>query len=278
MPHDPIVLVPPMLCDLGVFGPQMLDLAKDHAVMFAPTTQGERMEEIASQILTWAPAKFALAGMGMGGMVALEILRRAPQRVTRIALIATSAQAETPETAAARESRIIAAKGGGRWHEVVQHEINSTWMAPTTDRVALVRHLRQMAEALGPAAYVSQSRAMQRRKDQQSTLSQIKQPAFVICGRHDGQYPVKRQEFMAELIPYATLEVIEDAGYVHARSAGSGDGGAAALDDSAAAAAAVGQAAAFLLAGLAVSPELASMKSSTRGRIFCRQLRPAKIP
>ena len=278
MPHDPIVLVPPMLCDLGVFGPQMLDLAKDHAVMFAPTTQGERMEEIASQILTWAPAKFALAGMGMGGMVALEILRRAPQRVTRIALIATSAQAETPETAAVRESRIIAAKGGGRWHEVVQHEINSTWMAPTTDRVALVRHLRQMAEALGPAAYVSQSRAMQRRKDQQSTLSQIKQPAFVICGRHDGQYPVKRQEFMAELIPYATLEVIEDAGYVHARSAGSGDGGAAALDDSAAAAAAVGQAAAFLLAGLAVSPELASMKSSTRGRIFCRQLRPAKIP
>ena len=87
-------------------------------------------------------------------------------------------------------------------------------MAPTTDRVALVRHLCQMAEALGPAAYVSQSRAMQRRKDQQSTLSQIKQPAFVICGRHDGQYPVKRQEFMAELIPYATLEVIADAGYV----------------------------------------------------------------
>lgn len=214
MPHDPIVLVPPMLCDLGVFGPQMLDLAKDHAVMFAPTTQGERMEEIASQILTWAPAKFALVGMGMGGMVALEILRRAPQRVTRIALIATSAQAETPETAAARESHIIAAKGGGRWHEVLQHEINSTWMAPTTDRVALVRHLRQMGEALGPAAYVSQSRAMQRRKDQQSTLSQIKQPAMVICGRHDGQYPVKRQEFMAELIPYATLEVIEDAGYM----------------------------------------------------------------
>jgi pimeloyl-ACP methyl ester carboxylesterase len=144
----------------------------------------------------------------------MEILRRAPERVTRIALIATSPQSETPETAAAREPHIIAAKGGGRWHEVLHHEINSTWMAPTTDRVALVRHLQQMGQALGPAVYVSQSRAMQRRKDQQSTLGQIKQPALVICGRHDGQYPLKRQEFMAELIPYCTLEVIENAGYM----------------------------------------------------------------
>ncbi|MFU8824538.1 alpha/beta fold hydrolase [Yoonia sp.] len=214
MPSETLVLIPPMLCDAGVFGPQILDMANDHAVMFAPTTQGERMEEIASQILSWAPGKFALAGMGMGGMVAMEVLRRAPDRVTRIALIATSAQPETPETAAAREPHIIAAKGGGRWPDVLRHEVNSTWMAPATDRVGLVRHLTQMGHAVGPAVYVSQSRAMQRRKDQQSILTQIRQPATVICGRYDGQYPVKRQEFMAELIPYATLEVIEDAGYM----------------------------------------------------------------
>ncbi|MBQ1204154.1 MAG: alpha/beta hydrolase, partial [Loktanella sp.] len=183
MPSETLVLVPPMLCDAGVFGPQILELCNDHAVMFAPTTQGERMEEIASQILSWAPSKFALAGMGMGGMVAMEVLRRAPDRVTRIALIATSAQPETPEIAAAREPHIIAAKGGGRWQDVLRHEINSTWMAPATDRVALVRHLTQMGQALGPAVYVGQSRAMQRRKDQQSTLTQIKQPALVLCGR-----------------------------------------------------------------------------------------------
>ncbi|MBQ2260226.1 MAG: alpha/beta fold hydrolase [Loktanella sp.] len=214
MPHETLVFIPPMLCDAGVFGPQMLALGNDHAVMFAPTTQGERMEEIASQILTWAPGKFALAGMGMGGIVALEVLRRASERVTRIALIASIAQPETPDAAAAREPHIVAAKSGGRWHEVLQDEIKPAWMAPTSDRVGLVRQLTQMGQALGPAVYVSQSRAMQRRKDQQATLSQIRQPATVICGRHDGQYPVKRQEFMAELIPYATLEVIENAGYL----------------------------------------------------------------
>ncbi|MFN3663945.1 alpha/beta fold hydrolase [Yoonia sp.] len=214
MPSETLVFIPPMLCDAGVFGPQILAMANDHAVMFAPTTKGERMEEIASQILTWAPGKFALAGMGMGGIVAMEMIRRAPDRVTRIALIATSAQSETPDAAAAREPQIVAAKSGARWQEVLEAEIKSSWMAPTTDRVALARHLTQMGQVLGPAVYVSQSRAMQRRKDQQATLGKIRQPAVVIGGRHDGQYPVKRQEFIAEMIPYARLEIIEDAGYL----------------------------------------------------------------
>ncbi|WP_322892932.1 MULTISPECIES: alpha/beta hydrolase [unclassified Yoonia] len=214
MPRETLVLVPPMLCDAEIFAPQMRALGNDHAVMFAPTTQGERMEEIASQILTWAPSKFALAGMGMGGMVALEVLRRAPDRVTRIALIATSAQADTPDAAAERETHIVAAKSGGRWQEVLQDEIKSSWMAPATDRVALTRQLMQMGQGLGPAVYIGQSRALQRRKDQQATLRQIKQPALVIGGRHDGQYPVKRQEFTAEMIPYAKLEIIEEAGYL----------------------------------------------------------------
>ena len=214
MTHETLVLVPPMLCDAGVFGPQILEMANDHAVLFAPTTQGERMEEIASQILSWAPARFALAGMGMGGMVAMEMLRRAPERVTRIALIATSAHADTPEIAAAREPQIVAAKSGGRWAEVLQSDIRYDWMAPATDRVALGRHLTDMAQALGPVVYVHQSRAMQRRKDQQATLRKIRQPAFVIAGRHDGQFSLKRQEFMAEMIPTARLEIIDNAGYL----------------------------------------------------------------
>nr|WP_106743795.1 alpha/beta hydrolase [Yoonia maritima] len=213
MPCETLVMIPPMLCDARIFEPQISDLGSDHAVMFAPTTKGERMEEVASQILSWAPSKFALAGMGMGGMVAMEVLRRAPERVTRIALISTSPQPDTPEAASAREPQIIAARAG-RWADVLQHEIHSTWMSPNIDKVALVRLLTMMGNQLGPEAYVKQARAMQRRKDQQPVLRKITQPALVICGRHDGHYPVKRHEFMAELIPYATLEVIEDAGYL----------------------------------------------------------------
>ena len=213
MPCETLVMIPPMLADARIFAPQIQALSRDHAVMVAPPTCGERMEEIASQILTWAPSKFALMGMGMGGMVAMEILRRAPDRVTRVALVATSQQADTPEAAAARETYIIGARGG-RWGDVLKHEINSTWMSPTTDKVALVRELTEMGHDIGPDAYVRQARALQRRKDQQATVRRIQQPTCVICGRHDGQFHLKRHEFLAELIPYAQLEVIEGAGYL----------------------------------------------------------------
>ncbi|MDP5084274.1 MAG: alpha/beta hydrolase [Yoonia sp.] len=213
MPRETLVMIPPMLSDARVFAHQLQELSRSQAVMVAPTSCGERMEEIASQILTWSPSRFALCGMGMGGMVAMEVLRRAPDRVTRIALISTSPQADTPEAAAARETHIIAARAG-RWDDVLQHEINSTWMAPSTDKVDLVRHLTEMGRDLGPEVYIKQARAMQRRKDQQSILRQIEQPASVICGRHDGQYHLKRHTFLAELIPYANLEIIEGAGYL----------------------------------------------------------------
>lgn len=213
MPRETLVMIPPMLSDARIFVHQLQELSRAHAVMVAPPTCGERIEEIASQILTWSPSKFALCGMGMGGMVAMELLRRAPDRITRIALLSTSPQADTPEAAAAREPHIIAARAG-RWEDVLQHEINSTWMAPNTDKVDLVRQLTEMGRDMGPDIYVKQARAMQRRKDQQATLRQIEQPVAVICGRHDGQYRLKRHEFLAELIPYATLEIIEGAGYL----------------------------------------------------------------
>jgi len=213
MTSETLVMIPPLLCDARIFAPQIADLSREHAVMVTPAACGERMEEIASQILSWAPAKLALMGMGLGGMVAMEIIRRAPDRVTRIALVATSPQADTPETAAARETQIIAARAG-RWSDVLTHEINSTWMAASSDKAELVRLLTQMGQDIGPEAYIRQTRALQRRKDQQATLRQLRQPTCIMCGRHDGQYNLKRHEFMAELIPYATLEVIEQAGYL----------------------------------------------------------------
>lgn len=213
MPRETLVMIPPMLADARVFAHQLQEMSQMNAVMIAPASCGERIEEIASQILSWAPPKFALCGMGLGGMVAMELMRRASDRITRLALISTSPLADTPEAAAAREPHIIAARAG-RWEDVLHHEINSTWMAPTSDKVDLVRQLTEMGRALGPDVYVKQARAMQRRKDQQATLRNLQQPTAVICGRHDGQYQLKRHEFLAALIPYAQLEIIEGAGYL----------------------------------------------------------------
>ena len=213
MSRETLVMIPPVLCDARVFFPQMEALSRDHAVMVAPGSCGERMEEIASQILSWTPSRFSLLGVGFGGMVAMEMLRRAPERITRIALVSTTPQPDSPEAAAAREQHIIAARAG-RWGDVLQHEINSTWMGPATDKPAIVRRLTEMGNDVGPEAYIKQARAMQRRRDQQDVLRKITQPAAVICGSHDGQYQIKRHQFLAELIPNARLEVIEGAGYM----------------------------------------------------------------
>ncbi|MGR3504572.1 MAG: alpha/beta fold hydrolase [Paracoccaceae bacterium] len=210
---DPLVLLPGMMCDARLFALQINDLSRDHAVMVAPITQGERVEEIASALLPLLPAKFALAGLSMGGIVAMELLRRAPERITRIALMDTNPLAETPQTAAAYEPMIIGARAG-RLDEVMRGFMRPDFLAPGPGRISVLNKVFEMAQDLGPEILVRQVRALQRRRDQQPTLRRCKVPALVMCGAHDALTPLKRHAFMAELIPYARLEVIEDAGHL----------------------------------------------------------------
>ncbi|MEM9579574.1 MAG: alpha/beta fold hydrolase [Pseudomonadota bacterium] len=210
---EPVVFLPGMMCDARLFGPQIAELSADRPVMAAPVHQGERVEEIASALLAQLPAKFALAGLSMGGIVAMEVLRRAPDRVTRLALMDTNPLPETPQVAAGREPQIIGARSG-RLLEVMREEMKPNYLAPGPQRVDVLNLVMDMAEVLGPEAFVRQSRALQRRRDQQKTLRACKVPALVLCGEHDALCPVKRHSFMAELIPYAELRVIPGAGHL----------------------------------------------------------------
>ena len=211
--NEPVVFLPGLMCDARLFGPQIAELSSDRAVMCAPISQGERIEEIASDLLDVLPTKFALAGLSMGGIVAMEILRRAPERVTRIALMDTNPLPETPQAAAAREPQIIGARSG-RLSEVMREEMKPNYLAPGPQRVDVLNLVMDMAAIMGPEVFVRQSRALQRRRDQQSTLRKCKVPALVLCGEHDALCPVKRHVFMAEIIPYAELKVISNAGHL----------------------------------------------------------------
>lgn len=213
MTREPLVLIPPMLCDARVFGPLTAALSPQHPICIMPTTGAERIEEMASRILDWAPPKFALLGLSMGGTVALEVIRRAPTRITRIALMDCTSQAETPQAAAAREPLIVAARAG-RFADVVAQEMPAHCLADGPRRRAVLDLLETMARAIGPVAYVAQARAMQRRRDQSATLRQIRQPTLVVCGAEDPIWPVRRHEFMAEMVPYARMEVIAGAGHL----------------------------------------------------------------
>ncbi|WP_439149417.1 alpha/beta fold hydrolase [Sulfitobacter sp.] len=210
---EPLVLLPGLMCDARVFWPQIAELSATTAVTIAPVTQGERIEEIASGLLDQLPKRFALAGLGMGGAVALELLRRAPDRIIRIALIDTSPLAETPQAAAARELLIVKARSG-RMSDVMQHEVMPHYLPSGPDKGAIMDLVMDMAETLGPEIYVRQARALQRGKDQQAVLRKCKIPALVMCGEFDKINPVKRHSFMAELIPHARLTVINGAGHL----------------------------------------------------------------
>lgn len=210
---EPLVLLPGMMCDARLYGPQIAELSSEFAVTVAPITQGERIEEIASGLLPLLPAKFALAGLSMGGIVAMEILRRAPDRVTRIALMDTNPLAETPQSSAGYEPMIVGARAG-RLEQILSDFMRPEFLAPGPHRTEILAMLREMGMYLGPEVFVRQARALQRRRDQQGTLRRCKVPSLVLCGEHDGLTPPKRHTFMAELIPYAELRIIEGAGHL----------------------------------------------------------------
>ncbi|WP_306113650.1 MULTISPECIES: alpha/beta fold hydrolase [unclassified Roseovarius] len=211
--HNPVVFLPGMMCDLRLFAWQLLEFGRDRAVTVAPITMGERIEEIASNILDRVPPKFALAGVSMGGIVAMEMLRRAPDRITRIALISTNSLAETPQSAAEYEPSIIKLRSG-QLEEAVKALMPAEHIAAGAGRAAVLAELNEMAKDLGPEGIIKQLRALQRRRDYQSVLRKCKVPALVMCGDQDGLTPVKRHRLMAELIPYAELKVIEGAGHL----------------------------------------------------------------
>lgn len=209
---ESLVLLPGFLADGRVFADQITDLSRSHAVMVAPLV-GESLAEMADAVLAVAPPKFAVAGHDLGASVATEMLRRAPGRVTRIALISGSAQAEPPNAAAAREPRMIKAKTG-RYGEALLEELPSTTLFEGPYRNSIRDHWIDMAMEAGLETYLTQSRIMQRRPDHQNVLRRARIPALVIGGAADAICPPRRQDFIAQLMPRAELLIIEKAGHL----------------------------------------------------------------
>ena len=104
--NDPLVLLPGMMCDARLFGPQINAFSHKRAVMVAPLGDHDTVAALASDILSTAPPTFAIAGLSMGGIIAMEVFRQAPARITRLALLDTNPKAENDEVAQFREPQI----------------------------------------------------------------------------------------------------------------------------------------------------------------------------
>ncbi len=209
---DPILFIPGLMQDARAFLPQIVGLGTKHAVQVVIPI-GETVERLSEDALVHAPPRFVLVGHGLGGIVALDVIRRAPERVLRVILLATDPLSEAPQTAAGREVRMVAARTG-RLKQAMAEEVPEAALADTPDRRAVLDLVEDMALGLGEGVFLRQSRALQRRPDQQKTLRRAAIPALFIAGAHDTVVPLRRQEFARDLMASSALKVIEDAGHL----------------------------------------------------------------
>lgn len=208
----PIVLIPGMMCDARLWAPQMPALAR-RPVLHAPCTEHDDMAALAADALAAAPPRFALAGLSMGAIVAMEVLRQAPERVDRLALLDTNPSAETPEVRARREPQVARALNG-ELRAVMRDEMKPHYLADGPDRQAILDLCMEMALALGPEVFARQSRALAGRRAQEETLAAFRGPALVLTGAEDRLCPRHRHELMHRLMPQSCLAVIDGAGHL----------------------------------------------------------------
>ena len=211
--NDPILWIPGFMQDARLFLPQIVALGAGRGMQVALPTDHDTVEAISAEILAHAPERFVLVGQGLGGDVALDILRRAPERVTRLCLIAAEPLAEPPQVAAAREAGIVAVRAG-RLVEVMRDEVPPSVLADTPWRGEVLALLRDMAENLGEGVYIRQTRALQRRPDQQKTMRRVKVRALILSGEADALAAQRRAEFTAGLMPFGKLQRIAGAGHL----------------------------------------------------------------
>jgi pimeloyl-ACP methyl ester carboxylesterase len=209
----PIVLVPGLNCTARVFAGQIPDLWRFGPVTIANHMQGDTIAAIASNILDDAPSRFALVGFSFGGYIAFEIMRQAANRVEKLALLDTSARAETAEQAQRRQERIAMA-GSGRYKDYVDALFPMIVHPSRRDDEALLRIHHAMADEYGSAAFMRHSNAILKRADSRGDLASIGCPTLVLVGDSDELTPPDCAEEMAAVIPGARLVVVPECGHM----------------------------------------------------------------
>ncbi|MBI3503944.1 MAG: alpha/beta fold hydrolase [Proteobacteria bacterium] len=214
MTRIPLVLLPGLICDRELWMAQIEGLSDIADIEVADLTQSDNFAGMAESVLARAPARFALAGLSMGGYLAFEILRRAHSRVTRLALIDTSARADTPEQMRKRKMFVSHAKRGK--FKGVTPALLPNWVSPKSVArdPAIARRVLDMTNRVGPDAFCRQVAAIMGRPDSRPILAQIVCPTLVMCGREDEATPLPHSQEMAADIPAAQLCVIDDCGHL----------------------------------------------------------------
>jgi len=208
-----LVMIPGMMCDERIFAPQIEGLSDSIRIIVADISGHSTVQDLAAEVLKKSPPKFHLLGHSMGGIVAMEMYAQEPSRIEKLVLMDTNHKAELEEVKAMRDPQMKAAKEG-KLVDVMRDEMKPNYLDASDNRESILQTCMEMAKSMGPEVFINQSKALQTRVDQQSTLSLIAVPVLVICGSNDILCPVERHELMHSIINDSELKIINNAGHI----------------------------------------------------------------
>jgi pimeloyl-ACP methyl ester carboxylesterase len=209
----PVMLVPGLFCSPRLFGDQIPALWRFGPITVADHTRDDSMGAIAHRILSMAPPSFVLVGLSMGGYIALELLRQAPDRILKLALLDTAARPDTPEQSEKRRAMIEMAEHG-RYSEIPDLMFPRFFHSSHQGNEALRQTLHLMAEETGYEAFVRQERAIMTRPDSRSGLGAISCPTLMLVGDDDQVTPPECADEVVAAIPEAKLAVVRQCGHL----------------------------------------------------------------
>lgn len=209
----PLVLLPGLINDERLWQSQIESLADLAECSVGDVGLADSIPALAASVLSQAPApRFALAGLSMGGYVALEIMRQAPERVVALALLDTSARADTAEGSAGR--RKLIQQSASDFDSVIATLLPKMVHPDHLDKDDSGKFFTRMARAVGKDVFIRQQNAIMHRIDSRASLALIRCPTLVLCGREDALTPVAVHEEIADGIPNARLVIVERCGHL----------------------------------------------------------------
>ena len=209
----PVVLVPGLNCSPRLYAAQLPELWRFGPITVADHTRDDAMTAIAKRILDNAPQRFALAGLSMGGYIALEIMRQAPSRVAKLALLDTGGRDDPPEAQQRRRNNIAAAESG-RFDEIIDLQFPLYVHPARANDGRLKAEYLAMCHEVGARGYVRQQKAIMGRADSRPLLPSIRCPTLVLVGGQDEATPPALSEEMAAAIRGARLVTVPDCGHL----------------------------------------------------------------
>ena len=215
MPRHHVLLLPGLLTDARLYAHQCGALADIADVSVGDLTRDDSVAALAERLLASAPSRFALAGLSMGGYIALEILRRAPERIERLALLDTTARPDTPEQSQRRDASIALARAG-RFGEIMPALLPLLVHPDHLALEAIGGLALRMADSVGADAFIRQQTAIRDRPDSRPSLPAISCPTLVLVGAQDQLTPPDRAAEMVAAIPGARQITIPDCGHLSA--------------------------------------------------------------